>query len=78
MYKIETVLEIIFNSDVLDNAGKFNPDLSFKENGIDSLDIFTILLAIEERLNIKFSENETIQIKSARDILNILNKPSAP
>ncbi len=72
MTNIENIIKIIHDTGVIDDITKFDPKKSFKENGIDSLDIFTVFLAVEEKLEVKFSEEESIQIKSANDMANFL------
>lgn len=67
------IVDLIVSTGVIFNMEKFDPKKNFKENNIDSLDLFTILLALEEELNIKFDENEANKIKSIDDILKILN-----
>ena len=68
------IVEIIKKSGLAQDLSSFDPIKTFKQNGIDSLDVFTVLLAIEEQLNVNFSENESDEIRSAEDIVNILNK----
>lgn len=73
MITIEQILEVISGSDVVEDMSRFNPDKTFKENGVDSLDVFTVLLAVEERFEVKFTESESDAIRTAIDILNTLN-----
>lgn len=51
-----------------------NPGKSFQDNGIDSLDVFTIFLAVEERYGIKLSEDEVSLVKSIDDLSSLLEK----
>ena len=48
------IVDLIVSTGIIFNMEKFDPKKNFKENNIDSLDLFTILLALEEELNIKF------------------------
>lgn len=73
MITIEQILEIISSSDVVEDMSNFDPAKTFKENGVDSLDVFTVLLAVEERFEVKFTESESDAIRTAMDILNTLN-----
>ena len=41
-----------------------DPEQSFRDNGIDSLDVMGLFLAIEEKYDIKFSEAESDAIKT--------------
>lgn len=74
MIDASEIIEIVGVSGVVEDMSKFDPEKSFKDNGVDSLDVFTVLLAIEERLEVKFTEEESANIKGVRDVLEILNK----
>ena len=69
----EGMIEVIASTGVVHNMEKFDPKKTFHENNIDSLDVFTILLSLEEKLEIKFDENDAKTIKGIEDILKILN-----
>ncbi len=69
----ESIIEIIKSTGVIYNIEKFDFEKTFQENNIDSLDVFTILLSLEEKLEIKFNENEANSIKGVEDILKILS-----
>jgi acyl carrier protein len=73
MINIEKIIEIISSAGVVDDMSKFDPNKSFKENGIDSLDVFTVFLAVEEQLRVKFSEEDSTSIKSASEMVAFLN-----
>jgi acyl carrier protein len=65
------VLEIILNSNLVD-IDRFDASKDFKSNGIDSLDIFAIILEIEESFNVKFSEDEYLTIRGASDVVKLV------
>lgn len=44
--------------------GGYDASKSFRDNGIDSLDVMSLFLAIEEKYGVKFSEEEANSIKS--------------
>ena len=73
MVSTEEIVNIIKKLDLPGDLSSFDPDKTFEDNGIDSLDTFTVLLAIEEQLNVKLSEEESDNIHSAADIVKILN-----
>ncbi|MDU9048390.1 MAG: phosphopantetheine-binding protein [Candidatus Electrothrix sp. Rat3] len=56
MIELEKIIEIIKSTGVVKDITKYDPEKTFQDNGIDSLDTFTIFLAVEEQLGIKFSE----------------------
>jgi len=50
----------------------FDPSKSFTDNGIDSLDVMSLFLAIEEKHGVTFSEEEANSIKSPLGITQAL------
>jgi acyl carrier protein len=73
MVTVEKIVEVVSSAGVVDDMSKFDPNKSFKENGIDSLDVFTVFLAVEDQLGVKLSEEESIGVKSALDIVALVN-----
>ncbi|MEW6133719.1 MAG: acyl carrier protein [Pseudomonadota bacterium] len=73
MAELNSVMEAIAESGVMDDMSKFDPDKTFKENGIDSLDVMSLFLAVEEKFGIKFSEEEVGQINTAAELVKALN-----
>ena len=69
----KTIVEIIASTGIIYDVEKYDPKKTFLENNIDSLDVFTILLLLEEKLGVKFDENEANAIKGIDDILKILS-----
>ncbi|HEY2345284.1 MAG TPA: acyl carrier protein [Xanthomonadaceae bacterium] len=66
--------------DALQGAGidydsdNFSPERSFRDNGIDSLDVMGLFLAIEEKHGVKFSEQEADAIKTPGDLSLALDR----
>ena len=73
MTNLNKLTEIIAGTGVVPDISKYEPSKTFKENDVDSLDVMDILLAIEEGLGIKFTEDEASEIKSLVDVMTILN-----
>ncbi|NTW48870.1 MAG: hypothetical protein HGB19_03895 [Chlorobiales bacterium] len=73
MINAEKIIEIISSTGVVKDMSKFDPKKSFSDNGIDSLDSFTVFLAVEEQLGVKFSDEESVKIKSAAEMVDLLN-----
>ena len=46
-----------------------NIDKSFEENKFDSLDIMTVAMEIEKKLEIKISDNKIKKMKKPKDLL---------
>lgn len=65
----EKVKEIIVDQLGLD-AEEITMDTTFEELGVDSLDLFQIVIEIEEAFNIKIEDAESIKsIKDAVDFI---------
>ncbi len=73
MIDISTVMEAIAASGVVPDMSVFDPEKRFQENGVDSLDVMTILLTFEERSGINITEEEASQINSASKLVEIIN-----
>lgn len=73
MVTVEKIVEIIAGSGGIKNIEAFDPEKSFKDNGVDSLDVYTILLAVEEQLGVSFTDEETDRIRSVADVARLLN-----
>lgn len=56
---------------------KFDPDKSFSDNGIDSLDVMSLFLAVEEKFGVKFPEDQVERISTASQLLGALNSLQA-
>ena len=56
------------------DAENFSPNQSFRGNGIDSLDVMSLFLTLEEKFETKFSESEASAIRTPVDLTAALNK----
>ena len=52
---------------------KLDPAKTFSENAIDSLDVMSLFLAVEEKYMVKFSESEIEAIDTPDKLLDSLN-----
>lgn len=52
---------------------KLQADKSFVDNGIDSLDVMSLFLHIEEKYNVKFPDDEVPNILTPNQLLHRLN-----
>lgn len=66
------LLDILASTGLVADMSRYQYELSFKQNGVDSLDVMTILLAIEETLDARFSEEEAGTIRSLKDAADLL------
>lgn len=73
MAELNKILAIVESLEVVPDMAGFDPARSFKDNGIDSLDVMSLFLEIEETFGTKFSEDEVVQIRTVNDVLKELN-----
>ncbi len=52
-------------------------DSSFKEIGIDSLDLVDLVFELEEELGVEFEDEELMSIKTVRDLLTLIDSKKA-
>jgi acyl carrier protein len=76
MITLEKLQEIVVATGIEVKDGGIDPEKTFRENGIDSLDTMTLFLNIEEATGIKFSEEEVEGIKTLKDVLLIAKERS--
>jgi acyl carrier protein len=76
MITIKQLQKIAVSTGIEVPEAGINPEKTFSENGIDSLDTMTLLLNIEEATGLKFSEREVEGIKCFNDILRIAGEKS--
>lgn len=74
MASMEKILEIISLTGVVDDMSTFDVNKTFKDNGVDSLDIFTIFLAVQEQLDIQLTEEEFGGVSSVVDLMALLKE----
>lgn len=68
------VIALVAKSGAVPDMDRFDPQKSFKDNGVDSLDVYTILLTVEEHLGTKFSDEESSRLNSVDDIVDAVAK----
>lgn len=76
MVELSDVLETIESSGAIQDIATLDPAKTFKDNGIDSLDVMSMFLAIEERFKTKFTDEEVNQIKTVPELVDALNARS--
>ncbi|HXW65442.1 MAG TPA: phosphopantetheine-binding protein [Burkholderiaceae bacterium] len=73
MVELKTLSDLIAGLDVVPDMSRFDSNKSFRDNGIDSLDVMTVFLAVEENYGIKISEDESLRINSPAQLLSTIN-----
>ena len=54
------------------NIGAINYDDKLDDLGLDSLDLVETMLTIEEALNVEFATDEIVELKTIRDVVNLI------
>lgn len=54
------------------NIDSINYDDRLDELGLDSLDLVETMLKIEEVLNIEFTSDEIVELKTIQDVVNLI------
>lgn len=70
----QRIIEALRNADIDYDVENFSPNSSFKENGIDSLDVMSLFLAVEEKQGVKFSATEASMIKTPAELSLTLDR----
>lgn len=73
MAEMKALTEIITGLDLVSDMAAYDPEKTFRDNGIDSLDVMSVFLAVEEYFGIKFPEEEALQINTPTQLLNAIN-----
>ena len=73
---LDDVIRVIENTKVVPNFSEFNPDAPFADNGVNSLDTYTIILALEDEFRVGLDEVEIEEIDSAVKIYNYIKNRS--
>jgi len=60
----QRIIEALEEAEIDYDREGYNQEKSFKDNGIDSLDVMSLFLVIEERYGVKFSEKESDSINT--------------
>jgi len=51
---------------------ELTPDLSFKDLGIDSLDLVDLVFELEEEIHVQFEDEELLKLKTVQDLLDLI------
>jgi acyl carrier protein len=74
MATVTDILALVGELQLPVDMSTLNAEASFKENGIDSLDLMTIFLAVEEKFQLKLSDAELEEIHSLADLAARINQ----
>lgn len=71
-----TILDQILK-EVRPEAADLDASKTLKEQGFDSLDMYSVLLGIEERFHVKVSDEDAVKLKTIDQILEYVAAPKA-
>ncbi len=71
-------MKIVASAEVVVDMSAFDPSKTFSDNGVDSLGVMSIFLAVEEQLGIKFTDDEMGSIRTANDLQSAINCKASP
>jgi len=72
MSNIDKINKIL--RDVTNKKTKLNPNKNLFKQGLDSLDVTTFLLALEEKFNLKFKSDAYDKLTTIKDIAVYIEK----
>ena len=73
MINIENIREAIKNAELQMDAYSISTDASFRDVGMDSLDIFNVFLEIEKSFGIQIPDDKIDKLQTIEAIQNYLN-----
>jgi acyl carrier protein len=74
---LEDVIAAIAETGVKPDMENFDPEKTLEDNGIDSLDTYTILLALEEKTGVQLEEVDLEKVNSAKTLLAYIQANAA-
>lgn len=71
MNKLEEIKNMFAEKVRVDNI---NPNMELKALGLDSLDLVELIMDIEEKYGVEFSNEELMSFKTVEDVLKSIEK----
>jgi acyl carrier protein len=75
--EIEGVVRTLLVEDFRIGDDAIKPEATFKEIGLDSLDVVSFVMALEDRLNVEIPERELEGVERLGDALDLLERKVA-
>jgi len=69
----ETIIELISNANVGADASSLRDNLRLVDQGIDSMDIFAIMLAIQAHYQIQIPDSDIENLKTLNDLISYID-----
>ena len=74
MEEFENVLRTLLTQEFKVEGEAIRPEATFKELGLDSLDVVSFAMALEDRLQIEIPEKELVGVETYGDALTLLER----
>ena len=74
MISSEQIIDMLKKSDALTNEDDLMPESLFSDHGIDSLDIFSLLLDVQEQIGVEIPDDDIDGLVSAETIIKYIEK----
>ncbi len=71
MNKLEEIKKMFADKVKVDNV---NPNMELKALGLDSLDLVELIMDIEDKYGVEFSNEELMSFKTVEDVLKSIEK----
>lgn len=55
------------------NGKELTIETSFKDLGVDSLDLVDLVFELEEEIGVQFEDEELLQLKTIKDLLTLID-----
>jgi acyl carrier protein len=73
----DQVLRSLLTQEFLVDETAIAPDVSFKDMGLDSLDVVALVMALEDRLGVEIPEEDLDGLKRFGEVLDLLERKVA-
>lgn len=69
----ETIIELISKANVVADASSLRDNLKLIDQGIDSMDIFAIMLAVQDHYQIQIPDSDIESLQTLNDLVNYID-----
>ncbi|WP_434557962.1 acyl carrier protein [Pseudomonas sp. Z5-35] len=69
----ETIIELIGKANVVADASSLRDNLKLTDQGIDSMDIFAIMLAVQDHYQIQIPDVDIESLQTVNDLVNYID-----
>ena len=74
MVSAEQIIQMLVKSEAVTNAEELKADSLFSDHGLDSLDIFSLLLDVQEETGVEISDDDVDDLVSVNAIVDYIKK----